>query len=50
MFKNKYEAGNSRFGEVLIQVLSAHGIYDMLVKATFAQVYRKGNRGIADNV
>ena len=26
MFKNKYEADNSRFGEVLTQVLSAHGI------------------------
>ena len=26
MFKNKYEADNSRFGEVLPQVLSAHGI------------------------
>ena len=24
MFKNKYEADNSRFGEVLTQVLSAH--------------------------
>ena len=26
MFKNKYEADNSRFGEVLTQVMSAHGI------------------------
>ena len=26
MFKNKYEVDNSRFGEVLTQVLSAHGI------------------------
>ena len=26
MFKNKYEADNSRFGEVLTQVLSAQGI------------------------
>ena len=26
MFKNKYKADNSRFGEVLTQVLSAHGI------------------------
>ena len=26
MLKNKYEADNSRFGEVLTQVLSAHGI------------------------
>ena len=101
MFKNKYEADNSRFGEVLTQALSAHGIgvrqflaeakvgktrfyaikrgqgdyslstyvrivsamrefifneaellwvQEMLVKAAFAQVYRKGNRGIADNV
>ena len=31
MFKNKYEADNSRFGEVLTQMLSAHGI-EMLVK------------------
>ena len=26
MFKNNYEADNIRFGEVLTQVLSAHGI------------------------
>ena len=26
MFNNKYEADNSRFGEVLTQVMSAHGI------------------------
>ena len=33
MFKNKYEADNSRFGEVLTQVLSAHGIGVRIVSA-----------------
>ena len=35
MFKNKYEADNSRFGEVLTQVLSAHsiGIREFLAEA-----------------
>ena len=52
MFKNKYEADNSRFGEVLTQVLLAHsiGIREFLAETKVSKTrFYDIKRGKGDN-